>query len=112
MNEKISLEIAAEEVVFADLTNRERLEAVIICKSGNIFLFDLEKGAKSFLAKLPFDSVPNLLNDFNSMEILASLDQNDLAELLKKQPTEIESLENLIEKSQEFSNSLTLNVKL
>lgn len=112
MNEEFSLKIDDEEIVFADLTNREFLEAVIVCKSGNIFLFDLEKGTKSFVAKLTFDSVPNLVNDFNLMEILASLDPNDLTELLKNQPKEIESLESLAEKNQEFVSSLPLNLKL
>jgi hypothetical protein len=46
MNETISLKIDDEEIVFADLTNREKLEVVAVCKSGNIFLFDLEKATK------------------------------------------------------------------
>ena len=40
MNKKISLNLENEEIVFADLTDRENLELIIICKSGNIFLFD------------------------------------------------------------------------
>ncbi len=57
MTKIISLKIENEEIVFADLTNRENLEVVFVCKSGNIFLFDCEtESAKPFktLAFNPF----------------------------------------------------------
>jgi hypothetical protein len=112
MNENISLKIENEKIVFADLTNREKLEAVIVCKSGNIYLFDFEKDEKSFLAMLSFDSVPNLINDFNSIEILQDLTPNELSELLKNQSEQVESIETITVKNSEFVNSLSLNTKL
>lgn len=112
MNEKISLNIDDEKIVFADLTNRENLEVICVCKSGNIFLFDLEKYEKSFVAKLPFDSVPSLVNDFNPMKVLEDLSTTELAKLLENMSTEVESIESIAEKNQEFVNSLSLNARL
>ncbi|MEP6903158.1 MAG: hypothetical protein ABJA66_15525 [Actinomycetota bacterium] len=55
MTGKISLQINNEEIVFADLTNREILEAIIICKSGNIFLYDIETNSKTLFTQLSFN---------------------------------------------------------
>jgi hypothetical protein len=112
MNRTISLEIVDEEIVFADLTSRERLELVVVCKSGNIFLCDLEKHEKHFWGNLPFDSVPNLLNDSNPMEILRDLSPEELAKLLENVPDEIESIEDLSAKNKDFVDSLSLNARL
>lgn len=83
MSEIISLKIENEEIVFADLTNRENLEVVAVCKSGSIFLFDLESREKTFLAVLIFDSVPKLLTDFNPAEALKDLSPTELAQARK-----------------------------
>ena len=112
MEEIISLKIENEEIVFADLTNRENLEVVAVCKSGNIFLIDLHKGFETFLTKLPFDSVPNLIEDFNPLEMLENLSQSELIQLLENTPSEVESIENLTAKNQDFVNNLSLNAKL
>lgn len=60
MTEEISLQIENEEIVFADLIDRENLEVIIVCKSGNIFLFDCETKNRLLFAKLSFN--PNQLN--------------------------------------------------
>lgn len=60
MNKTISLNIKNEEIVFADLTDRENLEAIAICKSGNIFLFDSKSEVSSLFTKLSFN--PSQLN--------------------------------------------------
>lgn len=112
MNEIISLNIDDEEIVFADLTDRENLEVVAVCKSGNIFLFDLEKYSKTFLTKLPFDSVPNLSADFNPMKVLEDLSPTELAQLLENMPTEVETIESIAAKNKDLVNSLSLNAKL
>ena len=112
MNEKISLKLDNEDIVFADLTNHENLEVICVCKNGNIFLYYLENGNKTFLTKLPFDSVPNLLSDFNPMEILENLPPTELAQLLENMPNEVESIESIAAKNQDFINSLSLNAKL
>lgn len=112
MTEEISLQINNEEIVFADLTNRESLEAVCVCRSGNIFLFDLEKGENVFLGKLPFNSVPNLMNDFNPIEVLQDLNPSELGDLLENQSEQVESIESISEKNQNFIKSLSLNAKL
>jgi hypothetical protein len=54
MSENISLKIDDEEIVFADLTNRENLEAVCVCGNGNIFLFDLLANEHYFVKTLEF----------------------------------------------------------
>ncbi len=60
MTETFSLNIENEEIVFADISNREKLEVIIVCKSNNIFLFDCETKSKSLLTQLSF--VPHKLN--------------------------------------------------
>lgn len=112
MNEKISLKIDDEEIVFTDLTNRENLELIIVCKSGNIFLYDVQKEQNQFLTKLPFNSVPNLSEDFNLMDVLEKLTPTELAQLLENQPSEPETIEIITEKNKDFVNSLSLNAKL
>ena len=112
MNEIISLKIDDEEIVFADLTNRENLEVVAVCKSGNIFIIDLDNCAKTFLTKLPFDPVPNLLADFNPMEALEDLSPTELAQLLENMPTAVESIESIEAKNKDLVSSLSLNAKL
>lgn len=112
MSEIISLEIDNEEIVFADLTARENLEIVVVCKSGKIFLFDLAEREKLFLTRLPFNSVPNLSADFNPFEILEELNPDELANLLENLPSNVESLESLAEKNPEIVESLSLNLKL
>ncbi len=52
----ISLNIENEDVVFADFTNRETLELIVVSKSGNIFLFDCKAQSKSLVNKLSFVS--------------------------------------------------------
>lgn len=111
-NKEISLDIEDEEIVFADLTNRENLEVVAVCKSGNIFLVEPEKKSKTFLTKLPFNSVPNLSEDFNPLEVLENLSPAELIRLLENQPSEVESLEIIAEKNKDFVNNLTLDAKL
>ena len=93
MNKVISLEIDNEEIAFADLTAREKLEIVAVCKSGNIFLFDIEANSYTFLAKLPFSAIPTLEKDFNLGESLNKLFDNteDLqkASAKSKNPTRL-----------------------
>lgn len=55
MNQVFSLQIDNEKIVFAELINRENLEVVAVCKSGNIFLFDVETENSLFLTKLSFN---------------------------------------------------------
>ena len=55
MKETISLNLGNEEIVFADLTDRENLELVIVCKSGNIFLFDCQTETRSLFTNLSFN---------------------------------------------------------
>jgi hypothetical protein len=52
----IPLNIENEDIVFADFTNRESLELIVIGKSGNIFLFDCQTQCKSLVSKLSFVS--------------------------------------------------------
>lgn len=98
MNEKVSLKIEGEEIVFADLTNRENLEAINVCKGGNIYSFDFEKDDKKLVGKSSFDSVPNLINDFNPLEVLQNLSPDELSELFKNQSEQIESIETIAAK--------------
>jgi hypothetical protein len=53
--QSISLALENEDIVFADVINREKLEVIIVCKSGNIFLFDCETGTKTLINQLDFD---------------------------------------------------------
>lgn len=55
MKQTISLDIENEEIAFADLTDRKNLEAIAVCKSGNIFLFELQSERISFFTKLSFN---------------------------------------------------------
>lgn len=55
MTEEISLQIDKEELVFAGLTDRDNLELIIVCKSGNIFLFDCQTKISSLFAELSFN---------------------------------------------------------
>lgn len=54
MNEIISLKIDDEEIFFADLTDRKNLEVIIICKSGNIFLFNCKTETSFLYTELSF----------------------------------------------------------
>lgn len=112
MEKEISLEISDEKIVFADLTNREDLEVVAVCKSGNIFLVDLESRENLFLGILSFDSIPSLLNDFEPFELLQNLNPSELSDLLKNLPTEVEPIEKTIEKNPQILESLSLNLSL
>ena len=51
---EISLQIVNEEIVFVDLTNRENMELVIVCRSKNIFLFDCSTKELRLLGNLEF----------------------------------------------------------
>ena len=58
---------------FTDLTNRENLELIIVCKAETSFCM-MFKGTKSILTKLPFNSVPNLSEDFNLMDVFGEIE--------------------------------------
>jgi hypothetical protein len=55
MKKAISVNLENEEIVYTDLTDRENLELVIVCKSGNVFLFDCQTEMSSLFTKLPFN---------------------------------------------------------
>lgn len=112
MSKRISLEIENEKIAFADLTNGETLEIVAVCESGNIFLIDLESREKVFLATLPFNSIPNLLDDFNPLEVLENLSQTELIQLLENQSLNVDSIESIAKKNKSFVKNLSLNAKL
>ncbi|HEX8289161.1 MAG TPA: hypothetical protein VF556_14260 [Pyrinomonadaceae bacterium] len=54
MTKEISLQIDEEEIIFADFTNRENIEFVSICKSGNVYLFDCETNEPKLLGDIEF----------------------------------------------------------
>jgi hypothetical protein len=55
MKEKISAKIGNEDIVFAEQTNREQLEFILVSKNRNVFLFDVEgeKHQKIYELKFP-----------------------------------------------------------
>lgn len=55
MTESVSLKIENEDIVFADLSNREKLEVIIVCKSGNVFLFDHKAQSMVLINQLAFN---------------------------------------------------------
>lgn len=113
MIEKISLKIDNEEIVFTDLKNREQLELVVVCKSGNVFLFDLEKNQTTFLTNLPFDlPLKDLMTVEDAFEILRELNPTELSELINKEMAKDESIESVAEKNRNFVNNLSLDAKL
>jgi hypothetical protein len=114
MNENISLKTENEEIVFADLTNREILEAVCVCKSGNIYLFDLQKGEKSLLINSDFDTTANQIDNFDlndAFEMLRTLEPAELEKLLEKSDNEVESIESIAAKHPDLV-SISLQAKL
>ena len=42
IKERIAFKIDNEEIIFADLLNRERLGLFVICKSGKLYTIDLK----------------------------------------------------------------------
>ena len=54
MKQEISLQIDNEEFVFADLTNREHMEFIVVCKGGNVYLFDCSTNRSQLLGTLEF----------------------------------------------------------
>lgn len=114
MDDNISLKIDNEEIVFADLTNRGNLEAIIVCKSGNIYLLDLETDKKYFLVCLPFDTKPNHLDNLDlndEYEMIRSLEPAELEKFIEKADKEVESIESITAKHPDLV-SISLNAKL
>ena len=60
MKETFAISLENEEIVFADITTREDLEVILVCKSRNIFLIDLKSGKVFHFNSLSFD--PTHLN--------------------------------------------------
>lgn len=54
MKETVPLKIENEEIVFSDLTNRERLELIAVCQSENVFLLDVKTKEVRKLGNLGF----------------------------------------------------------
>lgn len=72
----VILKIDDEEIVFADLTAREKLEIVAVCKSGNIFLFDCETESATFFNKLPFSSTQLNLHLYSFDDYICMIQKN------------------------------------
>ena len=76
--QKSSLKIEGEEIVHADLTDRENLEVAAICKSGKIFLFDCQTNKRQFHSELPFDSYKLNLQIYSFMDYVCIVQKNGL----------------------------------
>lgn len=76
MKETISLNLENEEIVFADLTDRENLELIIVCKSGNVFLFDCQTETSSLFTNLSFNPY-QLSLQIHSIENYVSITQKN-----------------------------------
>lgn len=74
----ISLNIENEDIVFADLINRENLELIIVCKSGKIFLFDCEALSNSYLTMLPFASYKLNLQLYSFLDYVCIVQKNGI----------------------------------
>ncbi|MDQ3634207.1 MAG: hypothetical protein M3405_06815 [Acidobacteriota bacterium] len=101
MKEVISLKIENEEINFAEFTNREKLELVIICKSKNIFLLNLKTKESDLLTTLdfPLEYSEDLFSYFESTGN-------------KKELLSIQSFQNYICIVQKYGqNGIVLNLK-
>ena len=54
MIKEISLKTDNEEIVFVESTDRDNVEFVIVCKSGNVYLFDYSFRKVRFIGVLEF----------------------------------------------------------
>ncbi len=54
MKEILSFKIENEEIIFAELTNREKLELMAVCRSGNVFHFDFDTRKNRKLGDIKF----------------------------------------------------------
>lgn len=66
MTKDYSINIENEKILFADLTNRNDLELIVVCESGKVYFFDLIETSYKFLLKLNFEIENLKLHSFES----------------------------------------------
>lgn len=76
MMQTFSLDIKDEEIVFAEISNRENLEVIIVCKSGNVFLFDCKANTRRFVADLSFASYKLNLQIYSFRNYVCVVEKN------------------------------------
>lgn len=101
MMKEILLQIDNEEIVFAEFTNRENIELVVVCKSRNVFLLDCRTEKSIKLGSLEFS--PEYSEDhFKSFESFG----------YKKEFLQINSFKNYICITQKYGqNGVVFNLE-